>query len=337
MQPGCVSARPPGRPIAATAAALLLAAAIAGCGNHGAAASAGTLRSASGTSGCGHHRASGSLHYNLTVSGKRRTVIVHIPADYSGRSKLALVLNLHGSESTASAEEQFSGMDATADADHFVVAYPQALIPDGAGYDWNIPGEPMVSGKYPPASAPSDVTFLTALVRDLAGRYCIDFSRVYATGVSGGGRMASQLACDASSVFAATAPVAGLRYPSRCPASRPVPVIAFHGTADPIDPFGGLGLGYWTYSVPTAAHLWAGHDHCAASPQNISGRGYRLTRYTGCSGSTEVELYAITGEGHEWPGGPAMPPAITSILGSQSDAVDANALMWNFFRAHPLS
>ncbi len=298
---------------------------------------AGTLRPASGTSGCGHHEASGSLQYNLTVSGHRRTVIVHIPASYTRESKLALVLNLHGSESTASAEEQFSGMDSTADADHFIVAYPQALIPDGIGYDWNIPGEPMVNGKYPPASAPSDVTFLTTLVRDLAGRYCIDLSRVYATGVSGGGRMASQLACDASSIIAAIAPVAGLRYPSPCPASRPVPVIAFHGTADHIDPFNGFGLGYWTYSVPEAAHLWATHDHCTASPLTPYAHGYQLTRYTGCSGGTEVELYAITGEGHEWPGGPAMPSAITSALGPQSDAVSANALMWAFFRAHSLS
>ena len=228
-------------------------------------------------------------------------------------------------------------MDATADADQFIVAYPQALIADGSGYDWNIAGEPMVNGKYPPASAPSDVAFLTALVRDLAARYCVDLGRVYATGVSGGGRMASQLGCDASSVFAAIAPVAGLRYPSPCPASRPVPVIAFHGTADFVDPFNGGGLGYWTYSVPTAAGLWAGHDHCAASPQATTGRGYSLTRYSGCAGGTQVELYAVTGEGHEWPGGPPMPKVITSVLGPQRDAVSANALMWDFFRAHPLS
>jgi hypothetical protein len=32
-----------------------------------------------------------------------------------------------------------------------------------------------------------------------------------------------------------------------------------------------------------------------------------------------------------------MPSVITSVLGPQSDAVSANALMWAFFRAHPLS
>lgn len=296
---------------------------------------AGKLPAASGTSGCGHQEASGSRQYGLTVSGHRRTVIVHVPAGYTGKRKLALVLNLHGSASAASAEETFSGMDAAADAGHFLVAYPQALIPDGTGYDWNIPGVPLYSGKATPASAPSDVTFLTTLVRDLAGQYCVDLSRVYATGVSGGGRMASQLGCGASNVFAAIAPVAGLRYPSPCPAPQPVPVIAFHGTADPIDPFDGLGFGSWTYSVPAAAQMWAGHDHCTASPQATAGRGYRLTRYAGCSGGTQVELYALTGEGHEWPGGPAMPKAITSVLGPQSDAVSANTLMWAFFRAHP--
>jgi polyhydroxybutyrate depolymerase len=337
MQPGCLSAYWRGRGITSAGAALLLAIAIAGCGGHGAGTSAATLRPASGASGCGHREASGSVDYGLTVSGHRRTVIVHIPAGYTGKARLALVLNLHGSESTASAEEMFSGMDATADADHFIVAYPQALIADGSGYDWNIAGEPMVNGKFPPASAPSDVAFLTTLVRDLAGRYCVDLNRVYATGVSGGGRMASQLACDASGVFAAIAPVAGLRYPSPCPASRPVPVIAFHGTADLIDPFDGHGLGYWTYSVPTAAHLWAGHDRCAASPQTTAGRGYSLTGYSGCAGGAQVELYAITGEGHEWPGGPRMPSVITNVLGPQSDAVSANALMWTFFQAHSLS
>jgi len=306
MQPGCLSVRG----LAVTAAALLLASATAGCGHDSAAASlaaGGTLPPASGTSGCGHKEAIGSLQYSLTVSDHRRTAIVHVPGGYTGSKKLPLVLNLHGSESTALAQEKFSGMDATSDADGFIVAYPQALIQDGPGYDWNIAGEPLVDGSFPPVSAPSDVTFLTRLVPDLAGRYCIDLRRVYATGVSGGGRMASQLACDASGTFAAIGPVAGLRFPSPCPASRAVPVIAFHGTADAIDPFAGHGEPYWTYSVPAAARLWAGQDRCGASPQVTSGSSYSLTKYVGCRGGAVVELYAIRGEGHEWPGGPPMP------------------------------
>jgi polyhydroxybutyrate depolymerase len=347
MQPGCVSdsgkeangryfgtSRRRGRNLGLALATLLTAGTIAGCG-HGR-PTAPTLPSASGSSGCGHRRAAGSLRYSVTVSRHKRVVIVHVPAGYTGSAKIALVLNLHGSESTALAEEEFSGMDATADAAGFIVAYPQALIRDGAGYDWNIPGVPLISGSFPPARAPSDVTFLTSLVTDLAGRYCINPRHVYATGVSGGGRMASQLACDASGTFAAVAPVAGLRLPSPCPARRAVPVIAFHGTADLIDPFDGHGYPYWTYSVPTAARRWARHDHCASKPKVTPGSRYRLTKYASCAGGAVVELYAISGEGHEWPGGPPMPAAITDALGPQSDALNANSLMWAFFKAHPL-
>lgn len=334
-----LSSRRPGRNLGLAVAALLVASAVAGCGHGGAVAplgTAGTLPSASGTSGCGHHRATGSLLYSVTVSGHMRVVIVHVPAGYTGSAKVALVFNLHGSESTARSQEKFSGMDATADADGFIVAYPQAEIQDGGGYDWNVPGEPLIDGSLLPASAPSDVTFLASLVTDLASRYCIDLRRVYATGVSGGGRMASQLGCDASGTFAAIAPVAGLRYPGPCPASRAVPVIAFHGTADPIDPFNGHGEPYWTYSVPTAARLWAGRDDCAARPAMKSGSAYSLTSYAACAGGAVIELYAIRGEGHEWPGGPAMPAVITSVLGVQSAALNANSLMWAFFEAHPL-
>jgi polyhydroxybutyrate depolymerase len=207
-------------------------------------------------SGCGMSASAGSTTLHLTFAGRSRVVIVHVPTGYTGSAKVALVLNMHGSGSDASEQELFSGMDAASDEDGFIVAYPQGLIAASGGFDWNIPGVPLLGGSYPPPGSADDVASLTGLVPALATRYCIDTSRVYATGVSGGGRMASQLACDSSTVLAAVAPVAGLRLPSPCPATRPVPVIAFHGTADPIDPYNGHGQVYWTYSVPVAAQRW---------------------------------------------------------------------------------
>jgi polyhydroxybutyrate depolymerase len=331
------------RSLPALAAVAVAAMLIAGCGGGGnsgavpAVATAGTLAAAPGGSGCGQQALPGSETYSLQSGGHTREVIVHVPAGYSGKTKVPLVLNLHGSESTAQAQEVFSGMDAASDADGFIVAYPQALISANGGYDWNIPGVPLLGGEYPPASAASDVSFLTNLVSVLTAKYCVDTRRVYATGMSGGGRMASQLACDASQTFAAVAPVAGLRFPSPCPAARPVPVIAFHGTADAVDPFEGNGQPYWTYSVPVAAQRWAAKDGCqAATPRTVRGNGYILTEYQACTSGAAVELYAVAGEGHEWPGGPAMPAEITKALGPQSDAVAANATMWAFFLAHPM-
>lgn len=321
------------RSAALAVGAALGASLLAACG--GSPGPAVIPRASATGSGCGSAASPGSATLTVRVDGRERLAVVHVPTGYRDMTRTALVLNLHGSGSTAHQQELFSGMNATADAKGFLVAYPQGLIAAGTGYDWNVPHEPLVGGTEPPAGAANDVSFLVGLVGALEARYCIDAHRVYATGMSGGARMASQLACDAPDVFAAVAPVAGLRYPGPC-SGRAVPILAFHGSSDDVDPYGGNGMGYWTYSVPTAAQRWAANDGCATTPRRTSAPGYTLLAYTGCTGGSTVELYRVTGEGHEWPGGPAMPAPITAALGPQSDAVDANATMWAFFAAHPL-
>jgi polyhydroxybutyrate depolymerase len=286
--------------------------------------------------GCASPGSSTTL--SVKVKGFARTVIVHVPRGSTDSAPLALVLNLHGSGATALDQELFSGMNRTSNEDDFIVAYPQGLIADGSGYDWNVPKEPLIGGRAVPKGSANDITFLATLVTILESKYCINKNEVYATGFSGGAREVSQLACDESSLFAAVAPISGLRRPKPCPTARAVPVIAFHGSDDPVDPFKGNGQAYWTYSVPTAAKDWATQDGCSSKPvtsQPFS--GVTLTSYTRCGGDSAVELYEVKGEGHEWPGGPVVPSALTSVLGPQSNAIDANAVMWSFFQAHPLS
>lgn len=319
---------------------MAVSAVLSACGGSGAkggvASESSPATEATNASACGAS-GPGSVTLTPTINGHARVVIVHVPNGYSRTARVPLVLNLHGSGATAADQEAFSGMDAAADTNGFIVAYPQALIPDGAGYDWNVPGEPLVGGRSVPAGAANDVEFLTRLVRVLERDYCVDPARVYATGFSGGARTASQLACDDSTVFAAVAPVSGLRHPNPCHASRPVPVIAFHGTADPVDPYDGNGQAYWTYSVPQAARDWSQQDGCSSTPSSSQvGAALTLTAYSGCAQGAAVELYTIAGEGHEWPGGPVLPRTLTRRLGPQSNAISANAAMWAFFAAHPL-
>jgi polyhydroxybutyrate depolymerase len=114
-------------------------------------------------------------------------------------------------------------------------------------------------------------------------------------------------------------------------------VIAFHGTADPVDPYLGNGQTYWTYSVPVAAQRWAAHDGCTATPKSSQPvAGVALEAYSGCRNRAAVELYTLSGEGHEWPGGPTLPAVVTRLLGPQSRAVNADDVMWAFFAAHPM-
>lgn len=268
----------------------------------------------------------------------QRTALLHVPSGYSDLAHTPLVLNLHGSELTAAQQMAFTGMNVTADADGFIVAYPQAAIPDGSGFDWNIPGQPLLGGSSVPAGAANDVTFLEQTINALEAGLCVDTTRIFVTGFSGGARMTSQLGCDLSTVVAAIAPVSGLRFPSPCPGTRPVPVMAFHGTADPVDPYDGNGEAYWTYSVLTAAQRWAAYEGCSSAPAVTQPEpALKLTSYTGCTDGASVSLYTIVGEGHEWPGGPHLGQGSTSILGAQSNAINANNTMWQFFSSHPLT
>jgi polyhydroxybutyrate depolymerase len=269
----------------------------------------------------------GTSTLHVRVGGHTRTVLVHVPRSYTATIRVPLVLNLHGSGGTAAAEERLTGMDAQSELDGFLVAYPQALIRSGSGFDWNIPGEPLPDGVRAPAHPPDDLAFLTLLVGDLEGDYCVNIGRVYATGFSGGARMTSVLACDDSNFFAAVAPVSGLRWPDPCPTIRAVPLLAIHGSADHVDPYRGHGQPYWTYSVPEAAADWAHQDDCRSRPVVAPEKhGVDVTAFLSCPGHAAVELLTVQGGGHVWPGGTA--------LGPGAKVLDADSLIWAFFSAH---
>ena len=81
---------------------------------------------------------------------------------------------------------------------------------------------------------------MTALIDDLVASQCVDPKRVFATGFSMGGGMTNVLACRLADRFAAVAPVAGNHgetWGGTCAPSRPVPIMAFHGTQDSFLPY----------------------------------------------------------------------------------------------------
>ncbi|WP_238560113.1 alpha/beta hydrolase family esterase [Sphingomonas sp. Mn802worker] len=237
--------------------------------------------------------------------------LVHLPATATDEA-LPLVILLHGSTGTGAQMLRDSGLAATADRHGFVVVAPDGGIAAGHGFVWNIPGVQTVTGAMPPADARDDVTYLTRLIDRLAATGCVDPARVYATGLSGGGRMASWLGCIAARRFAAIAPVVGLRAgrplagepmrpdPATCRPDARMPVLAFSGDADTTNPIAGGGAPYWQYAQAAALQRWATINGCSEPYARVIDIRTYEQGYARCPDGASVAARVVRGGTHSW-------------------------------------
>jgi polyhydroxybutyrate depolymerase len=272
-------------------------------------ASAAHAQSATSSS-CDLPHVSGVSSQQLVSGARPRAYRLFVPPGYDGHQRLPLVLDLHGSGGTAAGEARNSGLETLSMSERFLVATLEA-----EGGRWNVPVQ---------ESRVDDVAYVGDVITHVAAQVCTDDVRVYATGFSGGARMSSLLGCALGSRIAAIAPVSGLRFPGPCK-GRPVPVLTFHGLADPQNPYDGHAPGRgaeWLESVPDALASWARHNSCDGDvilddpPGPIS-----TMRFEKCANGAEVRMIRIDGLGHTW----------------TKTEVDTTAVMWQFFKSHRLS
>jgi polyhydroxybutyrate depolymerase len=300
--------------------------------------------SAAATSGsvCRLTSSTGLRTVALTNQGHNRPFLLYVPRGYSRGTRVPVVFDLHPSGGNGAGQLDLSQIEPVADSHRFAVVAPNGAVPaSSTGYYWNVPGVPLVNGKPVPPGTPSDERYLVAVLDKAEQTICVNTHRVYMTGFSGGARMTSQMACDHSRLFAAVAPVAGLRagipakhsgtwspQRSSCQPRLPVSILAFHGTADMTNPYPGNDDPRWGYSVMSALRRWAALDHCNPPPTRTQvTQTATLINYTQCSGGASVGLYRSTGAGHSWPGGP--PSSVPTDA-----TIRATTLMWQFFRSH---
>ncbi len=314
----------PGRPVAifAVLAALLL---VAGCSGSSDGTAATTSPRASTptdqpsstktvsnhaegpSTGCKATPASpGSTDETFTSGGKERHYQLDIPDGYDGSTPYPLVFALH---SLTVDYHIVPGMGGFADMHKkykFIDVSPSGLI-STVPY-WNAA----------PVKDNYDVAFLTDLLDHLESTLCLDTSNVFSIGMSNGAQMSSLLACRLSDRITAIAPIAGVEFNQPCNGA-PVPVIAFHGTADPYVPYAGGGLNSVTIadqnfykgkvpsgtSTPTGVdesmQNWAHHNGC--DPDYIEKRispEVRKRTWQHCQAPTEI--YVVDKGGHAWPG-----------------------------------
>jgi polyhydroxybutyrate depolymerase len=260
---------------------------------------------------------------------------MHVPSGYDGSKPMPLVVVLHGFPSNAKEIESIVDMNPTADADGFIVVYPnghltlqEALVEEEnwgiLGFLWNCWDSDKVD----------DIGYIRTLIENLQTTLDINSSRIYITGWSGGGFMTYRLGAELSDTVAAIAPVCGSiggpafwdssSTPYVIPTPKhPVPVIIFHGMKDVNVPYNGGGV---FYSVNQSVRFWVNVDHCDPIPQiNISKNGNIIRKtYANGTNGTEVVFYTVVDGVHAWFGSPYFPCEIS-----------ATELIWDFFAAHP--
>lgn len=267
----------------------------------------------------------GNKSGTLDVDGRTRTYIVHVPPGYDGQTPMAVVFVLHGGGQSPESAERMSGMSEKADKENFLAVYPSGTGRVSTMPTWN-------SGAcctYAMQNHVDDVAFFRALIDELEQDYTVDPKRIFATGISNGGMMSYRLACEMSDKIAAISPVEGAQ-DLACKPSNPVSVIVFHGTADRLVPFDGgstpFQIGSKRTDTPVAdtVAFWVKEDGCDATPKHEETTSLHTDAYATCKDGTAVELYAIQGGHHTWPG--------TRASGNSVPATD---LIWTFFSQHP--
>jgi polyhydroxybutyrate depolymerase len=265
----------------------------------------------------------------IISSGQKRTYILHVPGSCDRTRPAPLVISLHGAAGWPAQQMDMSQWNRQADEQGFIVVYPSGDEAEGPRL-WHVGEGPGLT---------RDVRFISELIDKLEAAYNIDPARIYANGLSNGGAMAFVLSCRLSDRISAVGMVAAAQtLPwTWCTTRRPMPMIAFHGTADRIIPYEGgrspIASGLFP-SVPTWTANWARRNQCETKPtESAVAADVTRIQYGNCAQGAAVVLYRVQGGGHSWPGGKPLPQ---SLVGPTSRSIDASRLMWAFFREHPL-
>lgn len=281
---------------------------------------------------------------SMQFEGLERTWLVHLPEGFDKSISRPLVIVLHGGGGRARGMIDLTegGFDELADREGFIVCYPQ-----GVDKHWN-DGRPGATSRASQENV-NDVGFISALIDRLVRDLNVDPKRVYVTGISNGAMMSYRLGWELSSKIAAIAPVAGAmpeNLPERPAPANPVSVLVISGTDDPLVPYKGGEVHLYNkelgrvLSVPQSVEHWVRQNGCSTppaisqEPDKDPNDGTTITReiYSQGRNGSEVILYSIEGGGHTWPGG--FQYLSEKIIGRTCRDIDANEIIWNFFKNH---
>jgi poly(hydroxyalkanoate) depolymerase family esterase len=300
----------------------------------------------------------GWISGSASAAGSSRNYKLWVPATLEKSKPCALVLMLHGCTHDAEATAEISGMNAVAEAERFLVAYPEQTRFANLMKCWN-----WFHPKHQARDA-GEPSILAAIVAQVCSTRNVDPDRIFVTGVSAGGAMASILAATYPDLFAAVAVIAGAEFKAATSVSeglaamqkggpapalqgqlafeamrdgllrkkrRRMPVIAFHGTNDTtVNPVNAdQVIAQWS-RTNTCLAAESRESEFVLSEEVVSGevpQGYSYKRfiYRDQDRSLLMEKWLVQGLGHAWSGSPK-----ASKYGDPKGP-DASKEIWRFF------
>lgn len=273
---------------------------------------------------------------SLPHQGIERRYTLILPDGPTG--PLPLVIALHGAHQPIEHFRKAWTMDAVAQREGFVVAYPEAVA-GRWGYSDRRPA-PLPDRD----ELADDIGFIEALVATLAAQGVADPDRVHVAGFSNGGLMAWTLACQRPDRFRAIAAMATGMFDhqvERCPPMHLVPLAVLAGTNDWVQAYDGTVTDHdRLLSLPETLEFWRRLRGCRTmTPRELPRReDSDRTRavvmdWSDCQSNSPLRFWRIEGGGHFMPTLDATKGANRDTRGVRSNAAETAEELWSFFKA----
>jgi poly(hydroxyalkanoate) depolymerase family esterase len=292
------------------------------------------------------------------AAGGRRNFKLWMPRTLEKGRAWPLVMLLHGCTHDAEDIADISGINEVAEANRFLVVYPEQSRRANLMKCWN-----WFHPKHQTRDA-GEPSILAAVVHQVCSTHNIDAHRIYVAGVSAGGAMAAILAATYPDLFSAIAVFAGAEFKAATNVRegfaamkrggpdplrqgqlafeamrsglarrkrRRMPVIVFHGTADSrVNPVNAEQvISQWSKTNACLAEE-AAESGFALTEKVTGGKvpdGYAYQKhiYVEDDGCLLMEKWLVQGLGHAWSGSPK-----PSRFGDPRGP-NASAEIWRFF------
>ena len=239
---------------------------------------------------------------------------IYVPADLPDKAPLVVVL--HGCTQSAAGYDEGSGWSALADLHGFVVLFPEQQRANNANlcFNWFVPDDIRRDS--------GEALSIRQMIEAAVVAHGIDRRRIFVTGLSAGGAMASVMLATYPEIFAGGAIIAGLPYGSA--ASIPEAFDRMRGHGGPTDPAlqallrnASSHKGPWptisvwhgtadqTVNVSNAERIvaqWRGVHHVAGKPTDAATAGKHTVQvWRDAKGRALIEAHSIAGMGHGTP------------------------------------